>query len=125
MQQLNATTGGTLYPPVADDQPCALAHRQSRHPVLLESGTRIEELYGRDEISVNNQHRQTVRRVGNGLRVSGLAPDGVIEAIEAVGADWFCVGVQWHPEAEGPDFRLFEGLVEASARAARPEAVAA
>ena len=35
--------------------------------------------------------------LGEGLRVSAHAPDGVIEAIEATG-DSFCLGVQWHPE---------------------------
>ena len=34
------------------------------------------------------------------FRVAATAPDGVIEAIEAVDPNWFCIGVQWHPEAD-------------------------
>jgi putative glutamine amidotransferase len=123
MQQLNVAAGGTLYPPLPEDQPFALAHSKPRHAVLLEPGTRLEEVYGRDEICVNNYHRQTVRRVGEGLRVGGLAPDGVIEVIEALDPTWFCVGIQWHPETEGPaapDLRLFEHLVGACLRQSRP-----
>jgi putative glutamine amidotransferase len=35
--------------------------------------------------------------VGEGIVVSGRAPDGVIEAIEDP-RHRFCLGVQWHPE---------------------------
>lgn len=122
MQQLNVAAGGTLYPPVSEDQPGVLAHSKPRHPVLLEPGTRIEEIYERDEICVDNDHRQTVRRVGEGLRVSGLAPDGVIEVIEATDPAWFCLGVQWHPKTDGPvtpDLRLIESLIAACQRPVR------
>jgi len=128
MQQLNVAAGGTPYPPPPADQPGALAHSKPRHAVLLEPGTRLEEIYERDEISVDNDHRQTVRRVGKGLRVSGLAPDGVIEAVEAVDPTWFCLGIQWHPKTEGPaapDLRLFESLIEACLRTTRPVAIPA
>jgi len=119
LQQLNTAAGGTLYPSTSEDQPGALAHSKPRHAVLLEPGTRLEEIYERDEIWVDNDHQQTVRRVGDGLRVSGLAPDGVIEAVEAIEPTWFCLGIQWHPKTEGPaapDLRLFETLIEACLR---------
>ena len=51
--------------------------------------------------------------------VSACVPqvlDGVIEAIEADAADWFALGVQWHPAsatASGLDIQLFRGLVNA------------
>jgi putative glutamine amidotransferase len=128
MQQLNAAHGGTLYPPLPEGQPGVLSHSQPRHPVLLEAGTRLEEIYGCDEIHVNSHHRQAIRRVGAGLRVSGLAPDGVIEAIEALDPGWFCVGVQWRPETEAPaapDLRLFAGLIDACRRRTQPTTVAA
>jgi putative glutamine amidotransferase len=122
MQQLNVAAGGTLYPPASADQPGALAHCKPRHSVLLEPGTRIEEIYERDEIYVDNDHCQTIRRVGEGLRVSGLAPDGIIEVIEAVEPTWFCLGIQWHPKTDGPvapDLRLFESLLTACQRPVR------
>jgi putative glutamine amidotransferase len=126
MQQLNAAAGGTLYPP-GELQPDALAHSKPRHAVLLETGTRLEEIYERDEIWVDNDHRQAIRRVGQGLRVSGLAPDGIIEAIEAADPTWFCLGIQWRPKISGPvapDLRLFESLVAACLRCTRAPALA-
>ena len=42
-------------------------------------------------------HHQAAGAVGDGVVVSGRAPDGVIEAIEVPGRR-FCIGVQWHPE---------------------------
>ena len=43
--------------------------------------------------------------------VSAIAPDGVIESIESEDPDWFCLGVQWHPEnetASALDMQVFE-----------------
>ena len=56
------------------------------------------------------------------------APDGIIEAIEAVDANWFCVGVQWHPESETAsalDMQLFESFLQACLRQAQPLQLAA
>src|SRR5262249_12139317 len=104
MQQLNLACGGSLHLHLPADLPRAMPHpdptrQMHRHAVLLEPGTRLEEIYGGGEIRVNSAHHQAVRQAGAGLRVAALAPDGVVEAIEAVAPDWFCVGVQWHPES--------------------------
>jgi putative glutamine amidotransferase len=127
VQQLNVAAGGTLYLHLPDEMPRALPHRDPtgqahRHTVLLEPGTRLEEIYGGGEIRVNSAHHQAVRQVGAGLRVAALAPDGVIEAIESTRPDWFCVGVQWHPESETAsalDLQLFECFAEACLRQAQ------
>jgi putative glutamine amidotransferase len=66
--------------------------------------------------------------VGAKLRVCALAPDGIIEAIEAVDPNWFCVGVQWHPEsdtASALDMQLFECFIQACLRQAQPLEMAA
>lgn len=46
---------------------------------------------------VNTIHHQAVAAVPAGLRVTGRAPDGTIEAVEGHTASSF-LGVQWHPE---------------------------
>jgi putative glutamine amidotransferase len=133
MQQLNVACGGSLYLHLPQDMPRAMPHRDPmdaahRHTVLIEPGTRMEEIYGAGEIRVNSCHHQAVRQLGVGLRAGALAPDGVIEAIESTDPHWFCVGVQWHPESETAsalDMQLFESFIQACLRQADPMQLAA
>jgi putative glutamine amidotransferase len=134
MQQINVARGGSLYLHLPEDLPRAMPHRDPscdgphRHAVLLEPGTRIDEIYGGGEIRVNSSHHQAVCKLGTGLRVGGRAPDGVIEAIESVDPAWFCVGVQWHPESETSsalDLQLFECFMQACLRQEQPVELAA
>ena len=72
---------------------------------------------GEDRITTNSMHHQGIKTVGAGLRVSAVAPDGMVEAVELDQAA-FVVGVQWHPEVF--DFsntqtkRLFEAFIDAA-----------
>ena len=52
--------------------------------------------------------------MGPGVVVNAVAPDGVIEGIEAP-AYRFCLGVQWHPEyaISAGDRAIFAALVAA------------
>jgi putative glutamine amidotransferase len=134
MQQLNAACGGSLYLHLPEEQPRALphcdpsCHGPHRHAILLEPNTRIDEIYGGGEIRVNSSHHQAIRVVGAKLRVSALAPDGIIEAIESADPNWFCIGVQWHPESETAsalDMQLFECFIQACLRQAQPLELAA
>jgi putative glutamine amidotransferase len=49
-------------------------------------------------IRVNSSHHQAIRQVGEGLRATAWAKDGVIESVEDVRDGRFVIGVQWHPE---------------------------
>jgi putative glutamine amidotransferase len=63
---------------------------------------------------VNSLHRQAVKRLGRGLRVTAHSEDGLVEAVESADAYPFLVGVQWHPEemVDRPEARkLFETFV--------------
>jgi putative glutamine amidotransferase len=91
------------------------------HPVLLDEASRVAQACGLSEFLAPSSHHQAVNRVGKGLRVSGRAPDGVIEAVEADDGRWI-LGVQWHPERapEDPATRaLFASFVRACALAGR------
>ena len=133
MQQINVAMGGNLFMHLPEDLPRTLPHYDPsggphRHTVLLEPGTRLEEIYGAGEIRVNSAHHQAVRQVAPGMRAGALAPDGVIEAIEAIDANWFCVGVQWHPESDTSsalDSQLFECFLQACVRQAQTLQMAA
>ena len=124
MQQLNVALGGTLYLHLPEDLPRALPHRDPaggvhRHTCLIEPGTRMEEIYGPGEIRISSCHHQAVRQVARGMRVAARSPDGVIEAIETTDANWFCTGVQWHPEADTAsalDLQLWECFIQACLR---------
>ncbi len=124
MQQLNVSMGGTLYLHLPVDYPKSMPHFDPsggphRHMVILEEESRLEEIYGDGELRVNSRHHQAVNVVASRLRVGARSPDGVIEAIEATDANWFCMGVQWHPEtdtASALDMQLFECFVQATVR---------
>ena len=90
-----------------------------RHDVAVQAGSKLHGLLGTDRIVVNSAHHQAIKRLGPGLRVNGVAPDGVVEAYEGEG-DRYLYGVEWHPELLDDDAsrRLFAGLVAA----ARPRA---
>ena len=97
--------------------------RLGRYPCMLQEGTTIRRLYGREEISerhrhryeVNNDFRDALRE--SGLCLSGLSPDGrLVETIEIPGEEFF-VGVQFHPEFKSRPNKphpLFLGFVKAS-----------
>ncbi|MDN5326149.1 MAG: putative glutamine amidotransferase [Moorella sp. (in: firmicutes)] len=120
IQVLNVAAGGDLYQDIPAEVPGALNHDQEQprdqpsHMVTTVPGTRLAGLLG-PEARVNSLHHQAVRRLGDGLRVAVLAPDGVIEGIEGQGKS-LVLGVQWHPEdlylGDGRQKALFEYFVE-------------
>jgi putative glutamine amidotransferase len=124
MQEINVCYGGGLYLHIPEDLPKALPHRDPqgglhRHVVKMAKKTMLEDIYGHDDVLVTSYHHQAIRKVAPGFRVAATAPDGVVEAIEWAGEDWFCVGVQWHPENEGHislDMQLMEAFVTSAIR---------
>jgi putative glutamine amidotransferase len=99
----------------------ALAHEQPNprnepgHAVKIAKGTLLHRIVGADTLQVNSAHHQAANGVPEGVVVDAVAPDGVIEGIEAPRYR-FCLGVQWHPEfhiSEG-DRRIFAAFVAAA-----------
>lgn len=121
MQMMNVIAGGTLHQHIPEDITKPLFHSDSvestlRHIIEIVPGTRVDRIYGPGEIRVNSQHHMAVNQVAGIFRVSATAPDGVIEAYESIDEDWFCLGVQWHPENETSsalDMQVFENFLEA------------
>jgi putative glutamine amidotransferase len=134
LHQLNLACGGTLVMHIPEEMPRAMPHADlscsgpHRHAVHLLPGSRLEEIYGEGEIRINSHHHQAVKTVAAKFRLAAKAPDGVIEAIEATDPNWFCIGVQWQPEAESAsalDLQLFECFIQACIRQQQPLALAA
>jgi putative glutamine amidotransferase len=126
MQVLNIALGGDLTPHVPDEFGESVLHRlpprvPTMHPVRVERGGLLGEIFADDEIPVCSWHHQAVRKLGRGLRPAAHAADGVVEAVELEGRP-FALGLQWHPEMQaGHDprqLRVFQVLVE-RARARR------
>lgn len=122
IQEMAAATGGLLYWNVMKARDGVMNHRDKPaemfgHAVSVKAGSLLERLVGAGEIMVNSRHNEAIKSLGDGLVVSGSAPDGVIEAIEVPGKR-FALGVQWHPEfgLSEADHALFVGLVEAARR---------
>ncbi|MEV8373785.1 gamma-glutamyl-gamma-aminobutyrate hydrolase family protein [Kribbella sp. NPDC056861] len=113
LQMLNVTLGGTLQQHLPD----AGAHEQhrpapaifGRTEVKIEPDTRTSELFG-ESTTVHCYHHQALDVVADGLRVTARAGDGTVEAAEVDGRS-FALGVQWHPEENPEDLRLFAALV--------------
>jgi putative glutamine amidotransferase len=107
-QELNVAYGGTLHQKV-HNVPGYLMHREDKaapiedqyapvHEVRFSPGGMLARITGREAAMVNSVHSQGIDRLGEGLVVEGVAPDGLIEAVTVADATGFVLGVQWHPE---------------------------
>lgn len=116
-QLLHVALGGTLIQHIPDEVPEALAHEQPNprdepgHSVSVLPGTLLHRIVGTDSLDVNSAHHQAAKDASDAIIINAVAPDGVIEGIEAIGKR-FCLGVQWHPEykvsaGDGAIFRAF------------------
>ena len=102
-QILNVYHGGTLYQDLSAYKESFIKHDQvnnpsvATHTVDIVKGTKLHAMFNEDVVMVNSFHHQIIKDVPKGFKVSAIASDKVIEAIEAEG-DTFIVAVQWHPE---------------------------
>lgn len=85
----------------------------ARNGVSVSAGTMLSELVGTGSLTVSSYHHQGIDRLGEDLVVSARSGEGLPQAIESPGSD-FLVAVQWHPEEEAADRRLFLSLVAAA-----------
>jgi len=128
LQVLNVACGGSLVQDIASEpgphEPHSLYPPSTRlaHDVRVAPGSRLAALLPPEasgaKLPVNSRHHQAARVVGEGLTVTAVAPDGIVEALEAP-AHPFCVAVQWHPESfhlTGEFDWLFQGFIAACAR---------
>lgn len=122
IQLLNVYFGGTLYQDIptqletdvkhAMEEP----HHRTCHDCVLEPGSPLRALLGRDTIQVNSHHHQAVKDVAPGFEVMGRCSDGIVEAIWNPERD-FLWAVQWHPEKiwdiEETSGKIFEAFLTA------------
>jgi putative glutamine amidotransferase len=115
-QVLNVLRGGTLHqhlPDVVGSNRYQLGGAQfARVPIELDPDSIVGTLVG-ERFDGAVYHHQAIDELGDGLVVTARSDDGVVEAVELPNVP-FGVGVQWHPEEDAEDRRLFAGLVEAA-----------
>jgi putative glutamine amidotransferase len=128
LQLLNVVRGGTLLQHLPDVAGVKPQHRRNagtfvgnEHEVALVPGSLAAAVAGETVHSTLSHHHQAVGTLGRGLVVSGTADDGVIEALEDPSLG-YCLGVQWHPEADA-DSPIIATLVE-EARSRRRQGAA-
>ena len=126
IQVLNVAFGGSLYTHIQDQIEQSLKHDwfpkfprdKLAHTVSLVCESKLQTIFGDSDIRVNSLHHQGISRVGQGLKATAFAPDGLVEGLEVEGAE-FALGVQWHPECLPEDAgmeKLFKTFVAASSQ---------
>ena len=118
MQFLNVSCGGSML----QDLTITTVEHEAKgevscfHPIEIIPETRLAALAGgRRSLLVNSRHHQGLKaeHLAPGFRISAVAPDGVVEGVEAADEP-FLVGIQFHPERAGevPELvGIFEMLV--------------
>lgn len=132
IQSLNVFLGGSLVQDIASELDSEIQHEwvgrkrgqpEPFHSIGAEPGSRLFELAQTREVQVNSSHHQSVLKLGRSLRVTALATDGVVEAIEWTGDSNQVLGIQWHPErmveSDILARALFESLVQATSKVAQ------
>ena len=121
-QLINVALGGTLYQDLPLQVPKAQTHGPAKsgvkvfHAADIIEGTRLFTIMGRDTIRVRSAHHQSVKNPGRSLKLSAIAHDGVVEALESRGKN-FLIAVQWHPEKTNHDRftkKLFKAFIDAA-----------
>ncbi len=128
MQAINVALGGSLVQDIDAQLPKAWPHRakspatEYAHAVRVAPDSLLRRITNATRLRVNSSHIQSVKTVAPTLVATAVAPDGVIEAIEAADRRRhpFFLGVQWHPEYLFDRYavqrRLFEAFLQVARR---------
>ena len=128
VQVLNVARGGTLVQDIPNQLPGSFEHRIAEppssiaHEIAVTPGSLLDSILGEAVLDgrcpVNSRHHQSIKAVGEGLVVTAVAADGIVEAVEDPSRR-FCLGVQWHPEnfvQTGEFASLFAEFTQAARR---------
>lgn len=111
-QLITVALGGTVRQHLPDE----LGHTRHRPDAAVFGSTRVRTRPGSvvagilgEGATVPCYHHQGLVEEGTALEPSAWADDGLVEAVELPG-NRRLLGVQWHPEEDPDDLRLFEWL---------------
>lgn len=118
-QLINVVMGGSLHVDIRKmrQKTSNFGTILPRKTAVLQPGSFVAELTGRQRLRVNSLHYQAVDRVAEELQVAGRDLDDFVQVLEHH-ADAPILGVQWHPEYlfyMPSHMKLFRWLVEQAA----------
>lgn len=104
LQFVNVFFGGKLLADLPDSR--KLIHSKLNngndrlHTITLDKHSMVYNIVGEPKGIVSSGHRQCVSDIAEGLKVTAMSPDGVVEALEKKDNDGksFFLLIQWHPE---------------------------
>jgi len=126
-QEVNVAFGGSLLQKVHEtdgyhdhredlSQPLDRQYGPA-HALQLSPGGVLAQIAASASVMVNSLHGQGISRLGRGLIVEGVAPDGLIEAVRLDSPDTFLLAVQWHPEWRVTENPFYLGIFQRFAAA--------
>lgn len=88
-----------------------------RHPIRVVKQTKLYEIIGKEEYSVNSMHQMLAKAemLQGYAKISSYSPDGLVESIELEDRK-FVMGLKWHPEQMRDDPEtgsIFKAFVKA------------
>ncbi len=102
-QLINVSMGGSLYQDIYRQKENVNGHNPSNikrdelyHSVKIVKDSILFSVFEKENMYVNSFHHQAIKQLAEGLKISALSNDGVVEAVESI--DGLIMGVQWHPE---------------------------
>lgn len=105
MQIINVALGGSLIIDIPTDVGTEVVLRQENwkncfHEITIDKKSNLFQIVNTKSGLVNSNHHQCVSRLADGLKISSVAEDDVIESFEWQNSNnkSFLIGVQWHPE---------------------------
>ena len=122
IQILNVALGGNLVEHVPDlgngDMHRNDAGHWTLHEADIEGASKTAEALLATVSRGTSGHHQAIKTLAAGLKASGWASDGIIEAVEHEAHPW-CIGVQWHPEITAGSDPIQQNLFDALVKAAK------
>lgn len=98
-QIINVVLGGTLIRDIPTLQPKSNHRLKGNHPIVPVEGEWLHSFSNGENISVNSRHHQAIDKLADGLKITALSEDGIIESVIWNKDERFIVGVQFHPES--------------------------
>ncbi|HMO01518.1 MAG TPA: gamma-glutamyl-gamma-aminobutyrate hydrolase family protein [Oligoflexia bacterium] len=117
-QLLTVASGGSLIQHLPDitsinhnSESYAALVNKNAHKIAIQKNSKAHKIINKEIANVNSGHHQAAKTIGKDFIVSARSiSDNIPEIIEHIKSDYFCFGVQSHPEAmEDGDLEGFFG----------------